>query len=198
MVSSIFQKNNVKNWRISALESNKWSNQKLLITVYSTQLVHKRNIYFPLFNQFLDSKAETHQIFLLENLWHSEITRPSRKNTCWRWYLHNSKNQSEVQNTKGNSTDYLVIKLVFWYISFFVLPNQNEISFPNNRVNLLLNTPCWKTNDVLFFIIVTLAFKQTGSNMIPHVATTLKNCAHFWDRKIIWPLPSDIYFALCA
>ena len=80
----------------------------------------------------------------------------------------------------------------------FVLPNQNEISFPNNWVNLLLNTPCWKTNDVLFFIIVTLAFKQTGSNMIPHVATTLKNCAHFWDRKIIWPLPSDIYFALCA
>ena len=50
---------------ISALESNKWSNQKLLITVYSTQLVHKRNIYFPLFNQFLDSKAETHQIFPL-------------------------------------------------------------------------------------------------------------------------------------
>ena len=28
LVSSIFQKKNVKNWRISALESNKWSNQK--------------------------------------------------------------------------------------------------------------------------------------------------------------------------
>ena len=45
----------------------------------------------------------------------------------------------------------LILKLVFWYISSFVLPNQNEISFPNGRVNLLLNTPCWKTNDVLFF-----------------------------------------------
>ena len=70
---------------------------------------------------------------------------------CWRWYLHNSKNQSEVQNTKVNPLHRQILNLVFWYFSSFVLPNQNEISFPNGRVNLLLNTPCWKTNDVLFF-----------------------------------------------
>ena len=38
---------------------------KLLIRGYLTQLVHKRAIIVFQFNQFLDSRAEIHQIFQL-------------------------------------------------------------------------------------------------------------------------------------
>ena len=54
---------------------------KLLIRGYLTQLVHKRAIIVFQFNQFLDSRAEIHQIFWLffwkifrTSNFHSEIT----------------------------------------------------------------------------------------------------------------------------